>query len=242
MSKEIIDIKAIENVSNDLFTGVVDIIDHARQEVVVYVNKHANMMFWHIGQFINEDLGYKQYSSYGNKILATLSQRLTEHYGKGYTYSALTRMMKVAKCYNDESMFATLSQTLTWSHFIELITIEDDTKRLFYQQMGIAEHWSVRQLRDKQDAMTYERTLVAVKPEDEIVKTLEKVTPTHMEPDVVLRNSYVLDFLGLGRYYSEKELEDAIVLQLEAFILELGRDLLFWNVRNVSLSMGPIML
>jgi predicted nuclease of restriction endonuclease-like (RecB) superfamily len=75
--------------------------------------------------------------------------------------------------------------------------------------------------------MAYERSLIAVKPEDEIVKTLEKVTPTHMEPDVVLRNSYVLDFLGLNGYYSEEELEDAIAKQLEAFILELGQGFAF---------------
>ena len=110
---------------------------------------------------------------------------------------------------------------------MELVTIEDNNKRLFYQQMGIAEHWSVRDLRDKQDEMLYERSLIAVKPEDKIVKTLEKVTPTHMEPDVVLRNSYVLDFLGLSGYYSEEELENAIAKQLEAFILELGQGFAF---------------
>ena len=170
---------------------------------------------------------YKQYSAYGNKILATVSQRLTARYGKGYTYTAVTRMMKVARYYSDEEMFATLSQTLTWSHFLELVTIEDNNKRLFYQQMGIAEHWSVRQLRDKQDERAYERSLIAVKPGEEIVKTLEKVTPTHMEPDVVLRNSYILDFLGLNSYYSEEELEDAIAKQLEAFILELGQGFAF---------------
>jgi len=227
MADEIIDSQKIDNISNNLYVGVIDIIDHARQEVIVYVNKHANMMFWHIGHYINEDMGYKQYSNYGNKILATLSQRLTEQYGKGYTYSAVTRMIKVAQCYCDEEMFATLSQTLTWSHFLELVTIEDHTKRLFYQQMSIVEHWSVRQLREKQDSMTYERSLVAVKPEDKIVKTLEKVTPTHMEADVVLRNSYILDFLGLNNYYSEKELEDAITKQLESFILELGQGFAF---------------
>ena len=191
MANEIVETKAIEQVSDSLYKGVSDIIDNARQEVVVYVNKHSDLMFWHIGHYINEDMGYKQYSAYGSRILATLSQ------------------------------------TLTWSHFLELVTIEDNNKRLFYQQMGIAEHWSVRQLRDKQDEMAYERSLIAVKPEDEIVKTLEKVTPTHMEPDVVLRNSYVLDFLGLSGYYSEEELEDAIAKQLEAFILELGQGFAF---------------
>ncbi len=227
MEKEIIDTKTIEQVSDNLYHGVAEIIDDAQQKVVVYVNKHANMMFWHIGNYINEDLGYKQYSAYGDKILATLSQRLTAHYGKGYTYSAITRMMKVARLYHDKDMFATVSQTLTWSHLLELVTIEDETKRLFYQQMGIAEHWSVRQLREKQDEMVYERSLIAVKPGDEIVKTLEKITPTHMEPDAVLRNSYVLDFLGLNGYYTEEELEDAIARQLEAFILELGQGFAF---------------
>ena len=227
MANEIVETKAIELVSDSLYKGVSDIIDNARQEVVVYVNKHSDLMFWHIGHYINEDMGYKQYSAYGSRILATLAQRLTARYGKGYTYTAVTRMMKVARFYSDEEMFATLSQTLTWSHFLELVTIEDNNKRLFYQQMGIAEHWSVRQLRDKQDEMAYERSLIAVKPEDEIMKTLEKVTPTHMEPDVVLRNSYVLDFLGLNGYYSEEELEDAIAKQLEAFILELGQGFAF---------------
>lgn len=227
MANKMVDTKAIDQVSDRLYQGVVEIINDAKQEVIVYVNKHANMMFWHIGHFINEDLGYKQYSAYGDKILATLSQRLTALYGKGYTYSAVTRMMKVARIYNEEEMFATLSQTLTWSHFLELITIEDDTKRLFYQQMGIAEHWSVRQLRDKQDEMAYERSLIAAKPEDEIITMLEQVSPTHMEPDAVLRNSYVLDFLGLSGYYSEEELEAAIARQLEAFILELGQGFAF---------------
>ncbi len=227
MTNEIVDSQTIERVSDSLYRGVAEIIDDAQHVVVVYVNKHANLMFWHIGHFINEDLGYRKYSAYGDKIIATLSQRLTNHYGKGYTYSAVTRMMKVARIYHDEEMFATLSQTLTWSHFLELISIEDSTKRLFYQQMGIAEHWSVRQLRDKQDQMVYERSLLAAKPEDDIVKILEKVSPTHMEPDAVLRNSYVLDFLGLSGYYSEEDLEAAIAKQLEAFILELGQGFAF---------------
>ena len=139
MANEIVDTKVIEQVSDNLYKGVIDIIDNARQEVIVYVNKHSDMMFWHIGRYINEDMGYKQYSAYGSKILATLSQR---RYGKGYTYSAVTRMMKVARYYSDEETFATLSQTLTWSHFLELVTIEDATKRLFYQQMTIPWHLS----------------------------------------------------------------------------------------------------
>ena len=84
MANEIVETKAIEQVSDSLYKGVSDIIDNARQEVVVYVNKHSDLMFWHIGHYINEDMGYKQYSAYGSKILATLSQRLTARYGKGF--------------------------------------------------------------------------------------------------------------------------------------------------------------
>ncbi len=227
MNDEIINMRLITQVSDQLYDGVTAIIDKARRQVAVYVNAHASMTFWNVGKFIIDDMDYQTYSAYGQKILATLSQRLTARYGKGYTYSALTRMMKVARLYNDREMFAMLSQTLSWSHFLELVTIEDPTKRLFYQQMGIAEHWSVQQLRDQQDGMAYERSLIAAKPNDEIVQTLENITPQHTEPDVVMKSSYVLDFLGLSGLYTEKELEDAIALQLENFILELGQGFAF---------------
>ena len=219
--------KVLGTVSDHLYDGVAAIIDNARMQVAIYVNTQTCMTFWNVGKYIIDDMDYQTYSAYGKKILATLSQRLTARYGKGFTYSALTRMMKVAHIYNNREMFAMLSQTLSWSHFLELITIEDPTKRLFYQQMGIAEHWSVQQLRDKQDEMAYERSLIAAKPDDKIVRTLENITPQNTDPDVVLKSSYILDFLGLDGYYTEKELEHAIALQLEEFILELGQGFAF---------------
>ena len=200
MSNKVLDTQLIGKISDRLYQGVSEIIDDARRRVAVYVNTHSSMTFWNVGKYIIDDMEYQTYSAYGQKILATLSQKLTARYGKGFSYSAVTRMMKVARIYNDREMFATLSQTLTWSHFLELITIEDSTKRLFYQQMGMAEHWSVKQLRDKQDEMAYERSMIAVKPDDEIVKTLENTSPKHIEPDVLLKSSYVLDFLGLSGY------------------------------------------
>ena len=218
---------SIEKVSNSIYNGVSTIIKNARQKVAVYVNSQANIMFWQIGNYIINELKYETYSSYGEKILATVSQRLTEQYGKGYSYSALTRMMKVATIYNDEAMFATLSQTLSWGHFLELITIKDNTKRLFYQQLSAVEHWSIRELREKQKAMSYERSLIATKPGDQIINALNNTTSEHIEPAVVLKSSYIVDFLGLGEDYSESDLEEAIVKQLEKFILELGQGFAF---------------
>ena len=103
----------IEQISTSIYNGISSIINDARQKIVVYVNSQANMMFWQIGKYIVDELKYETYSAYGDKILATVSQRLTEQYGKGYSYSALTRMMKVATIYNNEEMFATVSQTLS---------------------------------------------------------------------------------------------------------------------------------
>lgn len=218
---------SIEQISDSIYNGVSSIINDARQKIVVYVNSQANLMFWQIGKYIVDELKYETYSAYGDKILATVSQRLTEQYGKGYSYSALTRMMKVATIYNNEEMFATVSQTLSWGHFIELITIKDHTKRLFYQQLSIAEHWSIRDLREKQKAMSYERSLIATKTEKEIITTLKNTTSEHIEPAIVFKNSYIVDFLGLSCNYTESDLEDAIVKQLEKFILELGQGFAF---------------
>ena len=182
---------SIEQVSNSIYNGVSAIINNARQKVAVYVNSQANMMFWQIGNYIINELKYETYSSYGEKILATVSQ------------------------------------TLSWGHFLELITINDNIKRLFYQQLSIVEHWSIRDLREKQKAMSYERSLIATKSEDQIINALNNTTSEHIEPAVVLKSSYIVDFLGLGEDYSESDLEDAIVKQLEKFILELGQGFAF---------------
>ena len=125
-------------------------------------------------------------------------------------------MVKVAATF-DHEMFATLSQTLSWSHFIDLSTIEDETKRLYYQQLAAHNHWSLRELRRHQDAMDFERSLLAARPEDEIVAALTSSNPT-ANPEVMLKSSYVVDFLGLRGCYSEKDLETAIITQLERFI------------------------
>jgi len=135
-------------------------------------------------------------------------------------------MIKVAETYSEE-IFATLSQTLSWSHFIELAAIENPAKRLFYQQMCIIENWSVRTLRQKEDTMLFERTAIAVKPDDKILETLQTANNANISPDLVFKSTYIIDFLGLSGYYSEKDLESAILAELEKFILELGQGFAF---------------
>lgn len=229
--------KAVDNEA--LFRGIEHLIEHTARKVAVSLNVEIANLYWLIGNYIITQVHYETYSQYGGQILATLSQRLTERFGRGYTYSALTRMVKVAREYSDLSMFATLSQTLSWSHFVELSSIEDKTKRLFYQQLCLAEHWSLRTLRQKQDVMLYERSLIATKPKDEITTQLNEVSCDSMTPDVVFKSSYVLDFLGLSGLFSEKELENAIVSQLEKFIMELGQGFAFLE-RQKRMSIDSI--
>ena len=230
-------IKSRNNSTKKLFLGIEKLINHTKQQVAIYVNNTLNNLYWAIGNYIISEVKYDLYSDYGKSILATLSQELTKSFGKGYSYSALTRMIKVASKYDSE-MFATVSQTLTWSHFVELISIEEETKRLFYQQMSILEHWSVRTLREKQNAMLYERTLIASKS-DKIIKSTLKKSKKELSPDLIFRNSYILDFLGLKDNYTEKDLENAIVTELEKFILELGQGFAFLE-RQKRISIDSI--
>lgn len=207
--------------------GIQNLIETSKIKVAITLNSEITCLYWNIGNYIITEIKHETYANYGKQILATLSQRLTKQFGKGYTYTALIRMIQVAQKYNDFETFATLSQTLSWSHFVELSTLEDETKRLFYQQMSIVEKWSVRKLRQKQDEMLFERTLIASKPNDEIITTLQTIDKENVVPEVVFKSSYILDYLGIKGGYSEKDLEQAIVFQLEKFILELGQGFAF---------------
>ena len=130
-------------------------------------------------------------------------------------------MMKLAKLF-DKNEIATLSQQLSWSHFIELIPLDDTMKLAFYTQMSIAENWSVRVLRERINSMLFERTALSKKPDEVIKHELKALKKGHVSTDVILKDPYILDFLELDDRYLEKDLEDAILREIEQFVLELG--------------------
>ncbi|MEZ4773566.1 MAG: PDDEXK nuclease domain-containing protein [Bacteroidia bacterium] len=134
---------------------------------------------------------------------------------------------------------ATLSQQLSWSHLIELANIDNASKRLFYSRMSIHNRWGVRELREKIDSMTFERTAIALKDEKDIVNLLSSSPNETLIPEMVFKNTYVLDFLNLPNFHSEKELENAIILQLEQFIMELGKGFAFLE-RQKRISIDAI--
>jgi predicted nuclease of restriction endonuclease-like (RecB) superfamily len=137
-------------------------------------------------------------------------------------------MIQFAERFPDEQIVVTLSRQLAWSHFVEIIPIEDPLKRDFYAEMCRMERWSVRALRNRMNTMLYERTAISKKPDQVIRQSLESLHDTdQLTPDLVFRDPYFLDFLGLTEATDEKDIEAAILRELEAFILELGSDFAF---------------
>lgn len=214
--------------TSDLFKDVCALIESARGKVATAVNAALIFRNWHIGNRIRKDILGQERAEYGQRIMATLSQQLTAEYGSGYTIDALSRMVTFASLYADREIVATLSQQLGWSHFVELIPIKDPLKREFYAEMCRIEKWNVRTLRDKIGGMLFERTGLSRKPEEVARMELAKLRDEDkLTPDLVFRDPYFLDFLNLQGAYSERDLESAILRELERFLVELGTDFTF---------------
>ncbi len=209
--------------ASGLFDDVRRMIEETRTAVAATVNAGLTMLYWRIGHRIQQEILKGKRAGYGQEIVSTLSQELVAAYGKGFSYSALTRMVKFAELFSDQHIVATLSQQLSWSHFRELLPIGEPLKREFYAEMCRVERWSVRTLRKKIDSMLYERTALSRKPEELARLELDALRESDlMTPDLVFKDPYFLDFLGLNDRYLEKDLEDAILREMETFLLELG--------------------
>jgi predicted nuclease of restriction endonuclease-like (RecB) superfamily len=219
--------------SIQLLGDIRKLIEETRAAVAATVNAGLTMLYWRIGKRVNEEILRGDRADYGRQILATLSQELTQDYGSGFSYSALTRMVKFAECFADPEIVATLSRQLSWSHVRELLPLDRPLQREFYAEMCRVERWSVRTLRRKIDSMLYERTALSRKPEAVAKAELEKLRDEdRMSPDLVFKDPYILDFLGLKDRYLEKDLEDAILREIECFLLELGEGFTFVSRRK----------
>ena len=192
------------------------------------MNSALVWLYWNIGKRIREDVLQDKRAKYGDEIVATLSRQLTIEFGKGFTEESLRRMIQFAALFPDEQIVAALSGQLSWSHFVEIIPLDDPLKREFYAEMRRIERWSVRTLRQKIDRLLFERTAVSKKPDELIRRDLKASRDEdRLTPDLVFRDPYFLDFLGLSNEYDERDIENAILRELEAFILELGSDFAF---------------
>jgi predicted nuclease of restriction endonuclease-like (RecB) superfamily len=181
------------------------------------------ILYWQIGNRIHQDILKEKRAEYGEEILPTLSAKLVPEFGNGFGARNLSRMVRFAEIFPDGKIVSTLLRELSWSHFVEIIPLKDDLQRDFYAEMCRIERWSVRTLRKKIGGMLYERTAISKKPDKLIKKELAALREEDkLTPDLVFRDPYFLNFLGLKDTYSEKDLEAAILREMEGFILELG--------------------
>jgi len=206
-----------------LLSDLRSMIHTAREYVAQAVNSALVLLYWKVGKRILQDILKEKRAGYGEEILPTLSAKLVAEFGDGFSSRNLARMVRFAEVFPDVNIVSTLSAKLSWSHFVEIIPLKDDLQRDFYAEMCRVERWSVRTLHEKIGGMLYERTALSKKPGELAKKELEGLREEDkLTPDLVFRDPYILDFLGLKDTYSEKDLEKAILREMESFILELG--------------------
>ena len=216
------------NAEQALFTDIARLIDESKSYVAYTANATLTYLYWKIGKRINDDILNNKRAEYGKQIVVSLSLQLGQEYGNSFSDKNIRRMMQFAEVFADEAIVVSAIRQLSWTHFIALIPLKEPLQRQFYAEMCRVEKWSVKTLRAKIDGMLYERTAISKKPEKLIqqeIKTLRE--EDKLSPDLVFRDPYFLDFLGLKDTYSEKNLEDAILHELEKFILELGHGFTF---------------
>ena len=204
-------------------TDVRGLIEQARSDVARTVNVSLVMLYWQVGKRIGGDILKRKRASYGEQMLPTLSAKLRAEFGRGWSERNLAYMIRFAGAFPDEEILHALCAKLGWSHFRQLVHMDDPLKRGFYAEMCRIEGWSTRILEKKIGSMLYERTALAKKPEKVIRHEIDALRKEdQLTPDLVFKDPYFLDFLGLNDRYIEKDIEDAILREMEQFILELG--------------------
>jgi predicted nuclease of restriction endonuclease-like (RecB) superfamily len=213
---------------NPLFQEIQQLIDAAKQRAAIAINAEITLLYWQVGQRIQTEILQGQRAEYGKQVIKTLSQQLTQTYGRGWSEKQLRHCLQFAATFPEEQIVYTVCRQLSWSHIRLLMYVDDTLKRDFYIQIAQLERWSVRQLQERINSMLYERTALSRKPEATIRHDLEQLRQTQqLSPDLLLKDPYILDFLNLNDRYLEKDLEDAILRDIEQFLLELGAGFTF---------------
>ena len=213
------------------------LVQSARQRIATAADSTQTLLCWHMGRRLASVHLQGGRAAYGKQILVTVSQELTADYGRGFSYAEIARMIQFAQAFSDEAIVVTLSQQLSWSHFHALLPIKDPLARDFYAEMCRIERWDVRTLRQKIGGMLFQRTALSKRPTSVISAEISKLRDGKMSPDTVFRDPYLLDLLGLKDAYSERDLESAILREIEGVLLELGTGFAF-VARQKRMSVG----
>ncbi|QIL84489.1 DUF1016 domain-containing protein [Vibrio sp. HDW18] len=207
---------------------VAALIRSAKQRAAAAINNEITLLYWQVGNRIRQEVLGGGRADYGKQVIATLATELTAQYGKGWSKRNLAQMVKFAEVFTDAHIVQTLSAQLSWSHFVILCAIDDPLKRDFYTSMAMQERWSTRTLDERIGALLFERTAISKKPDETIVAELTELRASgQYNKNLLLKDPYILDFLELNDRYLEKDLEDAILRDIEQFLLELGAGFTF---------------
>lgn len=214
--------------NNSLVLEISTIVNEVKTNLSKEINKSIIYVYWNIGKIIvkheNEDNNRLEY---GKEVLKELSKELTKLLGKGYSLTNLTYMRWFYNVYPDYNM---INDSLSWSHYVELITIKDDTKRNFYEKECINSNWSVRELQRQLDTSLFERLLLSDgKNNKKKVLELSKKGQIVNKPSDIIKQPYVFEFLGIKepKPLLEKDLEYKLIRHIEDFLLELGKGFMF---------------
>lgn len=235
---------------NQLFGKIAGLLNEARKFIVKNVNQTIVLTYFEIGKLIvEEEQEGKKRAEYGKSVLKELSQRLTDEFGKGYSVYNLERMRNFYLVFKDRIVEPEKSASLmrksdeeksaspmrkiespfnlSWTHYLQLIKIENEKERNFYEIEAVNNNWSVRELERQYDSSLYERLVLS--RDKEGIKELSRKGQVVTKPIDTIKEPYVLDFLGLEEKdkYTESDLETAIINKLEHFLTELGKGFLF---------------
>jgi predicted nuclease of restriction endonuclease-like (RecB) superfamily len=201
--------------TNQLFRELSLLIEQSQQVAMVQANSALTILFWQIGKQINDDILQNKRANYGKQIVSSLSVQLENNYGRNFTEKNLRRMMQFAEQFLDFSIVVPLARQLSWSHILILLPLKNQKAQLYYAQKAIEGLWGKRELRLQISRKAFERQEIAH----------SQVSRTDLLN--AFKDPYLLDFLGLKNTYLEKDLEAAILRELENFILELGKGFAF---------------
>lgn len=214
-----------KNNYQSLIINIGEIIQQSKAHVYVAVNNILIKTYWEIGKrIIKFEQKGKVKAEYGTKLLDRLAKDLKYHYGKGFSRRNVLDMRRFYLVY---PKWQTVSAELSWSHYVQLISIDDSLSRSFYEKQCLKENWSIRELNRQKDSMLFER--IALSKDKKGVLALAQKGQIIKEDKDVIKEPYVLEFLGIPENYkhSEKIIEQRIIDNLQMFLLELGKGFAF---------------
>ena len=210
----------MDNQINHIFDNIKELVISSRNKVYSVVNTEMLNLYWNIGKAIMDIQQGDERANYGDYVLEKLSEKLTAEFGKGFSKRNLERMRKF---YIYFPIATTLSSQLSWSHYLELLKIEEEPKRKFYMHECINSRWSVRELRRQRASLLYERLLLSTDKKS-VLELAENGQLLRNSKDLV-KDPFVLEFLDIkeNTRYLESDLEKNILEHLKEFLLELGK-------------------